>query len=113
MQKNRNHQGYLALINEVILCQRQTSCRFGITEHSVRLDTVTFWVDMHLGHDVVELHVGFADVAAVFDSFDAFLQVVGLDYACVEGGLGDEGDGGGGDEGLGILVSGDGLDGGK
>lgn len=65
---------------------------------------------MHLGHDVVEFHVGFTDVAAVFDGFDAFLQVVGLDHSCVEGGLGDEGDRGGGDEGLDSLVSGEGLD---
>lgn len=31
---------------------------------------------MHLGHGGVELHISFADIAAVFDGFDAFSYIV-------------------------------------
>lgn len=33
---------------------------------------------MHPRHGGVELHITFADVAAVFDGFDAFFEVVRL-----------------------------------
>lgn len=55
---------------------------------------------MHLGHGVVELHVAFADVAAVLDCFDALADFVGLHGFSVDRGLGDEDYGGAGKEGL-------------
>lgn len=65
---------------------------------------------MHLRHSVVELHVAFADGAAVFDCFDALADVVGLHGVGVDGGLGDEYYGGAGEEGLHTLLDGLGLE---
>lgn len=67
---------------------------------------------MHLGHCAVELHVAFADVAAVLDCFDAFADVVGLHCAGVDGCLGDEDYGGAGEGGGELRAHDYGFDGG-
>lgn len=87
-------------INIEILRKRQRARGLGNTSQPIRLDDVTLRVDMHARHGVVELHVGLADVAAVSDGLDAFAQVVGVDCAGVDGGLGDEDYGGRGEESL-------------
>lgn len=77
-----------------ILRKRQCARGLSNTSQPIRLDDVTLRVNVHARHGVVELHVGLADVAAVFDGLDAFAQVVGVDCAGVDGGLGDEDYGG-------------------
>lgn len=83
-----------------ILRQRQHPRRLRNTRHPIRLHDITLRINMHLGHCAVELHVAFADVAAVLDCFDAFADVVGLHCAGVDGCLGDEDYGGAGEGGL-------------
>ena len=61
---------------------------------------VTFWVDLHLRHRVVEFHVLLPDAAAVLDPFDAFPQAVLWHGPAVDGDLRDEGDAGARDERL-------------
>lgn len=92
------------LVNEVILRQGQRLRRLRVAEHPVRLDDVALRINTHLGHDIIKLHVLLADIAAVPDSLDAFLEAVGLDDAVVDGGLGDPHNGGTWDEGLNLLV---------
>ena len=57
---------------------------------------------MHARHGVVELHVGLADGAAVLDRFNAFAEVVAVDCAVVNRGLGDEYYRGRGEESLSV-----------
>ena len=61
---------------------------------------VALWINLHLRHRIVVLHILLANLAAVLDSLDALLQVVGCHGAAVERGLRDEGYGGVGDGGL-------------
>lgn len=90
--KNERERLYHHLVNEEILRKRQAYCGLGVAKDTVGFDGVAFRVDVHLWHGVVVLHVGFADVAAVLDGFNALLDSVGLDGAGVDGGLGDEHD---------------------
>lgn len=64
---------------------------------------ITLRIHPHLWHHVVVLHVLLADGAAVLDGFDPSSQIVRLDHALVDGGLGDERDGCAGERGLEII----------
>ena len=55
---------------------------------------VALWIDLHFRHGIIELHVLFADFAAVFDYFDSLSQSVGLDDPGFDGSLRDECDAG-------------------
>ena len=92
------------LEDKKVLRQGKGFGRESIAEHAVRLDDVAFRVDVHLGHGVVVLHVGFADGSAVLDGFDALLDAVGLHRSGVDRGLRDPHDGEAGDVGLGRSV---------
>lgn len=87
------------LENIISLAQANLDRRLGGADDAVGLDGVALGVDLHGGHDGVELHVLLADGAAVLDGFDAFAQVVGFDGPGGDRGGRDECDGGGRDEG--------------
>lgn len=60
------------LEDEIRWPEWQTLSRLGGTMHSVGFHLVTLWINLHLRHYVVELHVFLANCPASFGCFDAF-----------------------------------------
>lgn len=92
------------------LRQRQRLCGCRLAHDAVGLDDITLWVDAHLGHTVVEVHILLADVAASLDGLDAFPETIGRDGARADGGFRDEEHRRRGDEGREHGPRDDGLD---
>jgi hypothetical protein len=67
--------------------------------HPIRLNPITLGINLHLRHHIIILHILLANLTAILNSLDAFLQVVGSDGAACDGGFRDEEDRGLGDEG--------------
>src|SRR5438128_7441861 len=69
--------------------------RFAAQGDAVGLYFVRFRVYFDLWKCVVELHVALGEIAAVADGLDALGEVIAGDHFAIDGGLADEGEGGG------------------
>lgn len=73
-----------ALIEEILLGQRQDVHRLGIAMDAISHDGKRLGVDLHRRRGVVELHVVFSDGATLLDRLNLLCQFVGFDVAIVD-----------------------------
>jgi hypothetical protein len=78
-------------------------CGCGLKEGMVSTH-ISLWINLHLRHGIVVLHVLFGDVAAVLHRFNTLAQLVGLDASRIDGRFGDKRHACGGDERLAWLA---------
>lgn len=49
--------------------------------YAIGLNSIVLWVNLHLRHRVIELHVLLPDVPAILDGFDSTPELVGCDVS--------------------------------
>jgi hypothetical protein len=102
-------------VDIVRLTKRQFTRRLSLTNHAIRFNSlyapkksanhapeassvgeteiktyITLSINLHLGLDIVKLHIRLSNISAVLYSFHPLLQPVFVAYALVLGGLADE-----------------------
>ena len=64
------------------------------------LTYICLWIDLHLWHTVIVLHISFTDIPTILHSLYPLTQIVGGDCSSLDRSFGDEGHGGAGNESL-------------